>query len=78
MFKIKDKSKKPEICAICNNTKEMIVMTELIVYFQYVYRLKYKNIKRVSLRRLTECAIKEIEKRGSIYLDFSKKKAQTR
>lgn len=74
MTKVKKKSNNLEIGVCCKTIKEHVIMLTLIVYIQNCYQHKFKKYKRVSLRRLTETAIKELELRGSAFYPFPVKK----
>ena len=67
------KLNKLEIGVCCKTKKEHLVMLTLIVAIQHYYRKKFAKAKQVSFRRLAECAIKELEKRGAAFYPFSKK-----
>lgn len=62
-----------EIGVCCKTIKEHYVMLILIVIIQHYYRKHFKNLKRISLRRLTEMAIKDLEARGEAIWTFKKK-----
>ena len=68
----KIKSNKLEIGVCCKTKKEHLVMLTLIVFIQSCYNRKFRKAKRVSFRKLVECAIKELEKRGDAFYPFSK------
>jgi len=63
-----------EIGVSCKTQKEYYVMVTLIVYIQSCYRQKFAKTKQISFRKLVECAIRELEKRGSAFYPFSKNK----
>lgn len=60
-----------EIGVCCKTMKEHLVMLTLIVYIQHYYNKKFKNYKRVSLRRLVEVAIKDLESKGVAFYPSS-------
>lgn len=69
----KEKSNKLEIGVCCRTKREHLIMLILIVGIQHYYNKKFKKVKRVSLRRLVEFAIKDLEIRGSAFYPFPKK-----
>ena len=66
----KNKINKLEIGICCKTIKEHYVMLSLIVYIQHCYREKFAKVKRVSFRKLVDCAIKELEARDSAFYPF--------
>jgi len=64
------KSNKLEIGVCCKTQKEHLVMLTLIVYIQHYYNLKFKKYKRVNLRRLVDCAFRDLEKRDKDFSPF--------
>ena len=69
----KKKSNNLEIGVRCKTQKEHLIMLTLVVYIQHYYNKRFKKFKRISLRRLVEITIKDLEKRGSDFYPFSKK-----
>lgn len=69
----KKKKNNLEIGVCCKTQKEHLIMLTLIVYIQHCYRAHFKKNKRVSLKRLVETAIKELELRDSVFYPFPKK-----
>ena len=61
---MKKKSNKLEIGVCCKTQKEHIIMLVLITYIQHFYNYKFKKSKRISLRRLVETALKDLESNG--------------
>lgn len=66
--------KKLKIGLCCKTQKEFYVMLTLIVYIQNNYNKRFKKSKRISLRRLVEYAIKDLEKRKSAFYPFPEDK----
>lgn len=48
----------------CKTKKEFYTMIKLIVYIQSAYREKFSKQKKISLRKVVNEALKELEKRG--------------
>jgi len=63
-----------EIGVCCKTQKEHLILLTLIVLIQSCYREKFKNLERISLKELVDCAIKELEKRDSAFYPFPKNK----
>ncbi len=68
------KSNSLEIGVNCKTQKEHYVMLILIIYIQSCYRETFKTLPEISLKRLVDCAIKELGKRNSVYYPFPKNK----
>jgi hypothetical protein len=60
-----------EIGVCCKSMKEYVILLNLIVYIQSYYRNHFSKLKRISLRKLVESAIKDLEKRDKAYYPFS-------
>jgi hypothetical protein len=62
-----------DIGVSCKTLKEHLIMLTLIVYIQSCYRGKFKDLERISLKELVDCAIKELEKRDIAFYPFPDK-----
>lgn len=69
----KGKSNNLEIGVCCKTRKEHEIMLTLIVYIQHLYNKNLNKAERISLRRLVEVALKELEARGCGFYPFPKK-----
>lgn len=62
-----------EIGVSCKTQKEHLIMLTLITYIQHYYNAKFKEDKIISLRELTEVAIKDLEERYKSFYPFREK-----